>query len=350
MSTCAIYSPYWDTLGGGEKYLAAAAIVCRQLGYNVSIYWPDPTLIQDIQSRYEYDLSSISIDPKGYRLFHHGTLLERYHYTRNLNAIIYVSDGSLPFLFSKKNIVHFQVPFTGIRYNPLTKQLKKKRIHTFFCNSKFTKKYVDQNIGVKSLVVYPPSTSVKPLPKKNLILSVGRFDNLMHDKRQDILIEAFQKLKSNNWELVLTGGMLHHQNQLRSLYKRAHGYPIKIIANPSWIELSKLYGQASIYWHAAGYGSDLNLNPQKAEHFGISTVEAMSAGAVPLVYNGGGLREIVTSGVDGYLWDHPENLISDTQNLINHSVLLNKMSAHAITTSRQFSQEVFEHEFAKLIG
>jgi glycosyltransferase involved in cell wall biosynthesis len=350
MSTCAIYSPYWDTLGGGEKYLAAAAIVCRNNGYKVSIYWPTPTLIQDIQSRYEYDLSSISIDPNGYRLFQHGSLLQRYRYTRDLNAMIYVSDGSLPFLFSKKNIVHFQVPFTGIRYNPVTKQLKKKRIHTFFCNSKFTKKYVDQNLGVDSRVIYPPSTNVKPLTKKNLILSVGRFDNLMHDKRQDILIEAFQKLKSHNWEMVLAGGMLRHKNQLRSLQQRAQGFPITIITNPTWNELSKLYGQASIYWHAAGFGSNVSLYPQKAEHFGISTVEAMSAGAVPLVFNGGGLREIVTSEVNGYLWNHPENLISNTHNLMNHRVLLNKMSAHAIATSRQFSQEVFEHEFAKLIG
>jgi len=36
------------------------------------------------------------------------------------------------------------------------------------------------------------------------------------------------------------------------------------------------------------------------EHFGITTVEAMAAGCVPLVYDSGGQAEIVSSGYNGY--------------------------------------------------
>jgi hypothetical protein len=55
-------------------------------------------------------------------------------------------------------------------------------------------------------------------------------------------------------------------------------------------------------WHATGYGFDAEQYPAKQEHFGMTTVEAMSAGAVPVVLNTGGQREIVTHGDDGFLW------------------------------------------------
>ena len=43
-----------------------------------------------------------------------------------------------------------------------------------------------------------------------------------------------------------------------------------------------------LFWHAAGLGEDPTTNPDRFEHFGISVVEAMSAGAVPMVYEHGG--------------------------------------------------------------
>ncbi len=48
-------------------------------------------------------------------------------------------------------------------------------------------------------------------------------------------------------------------------------------------ELADLYARASIFWHAAGLGEDAEDDPNRMEHFGISIVEAMSAGAVPVV-------------------------------------------------------------------
>ena len=41
----------------------------------------------------------------------------------------------------------------------------------------------------------------------------------------------------------------------------------------------------------------------RVEHFGISVVEAMAAGAVPLAVGKGGVGEIITPGENGILWD-----------------------------------------------
>ena len=49
------------------------------------------------------------------------------------------------------------------------------------------------------------------------------------------------------------------------------------------------------------------------EHFGITTVEAMAAGCVPVVINKAGQREIVEDGVSGFLWNTWGELKDRTQ-------------------------------------
>ena len=47
----------------------------------------------------------------------------------------------------------------------------------------------------------------------------------------------------------------------------------------------------------------------------MTTVEAMSAGCIPVVINKGGQPEIVNSEY-GYLWDEPKYLVKCTEQLI----------------------------------
>ena len=61
-------------------------------------------------------------------------------------------------------------------------------------------------------------------------------------------------------------------------------------------ELLELYSRASLFWHAAGHGQDDRRHPERLEHFGITTVEAMAHGAVPLVFPAGGPAEVVADG------------------------------------------------------
>jgi glycosyltransferase involved in cell wall biosynthesis len=187
--------------------------------------------------------------------------------------------------------------------------------------------------------------------KDSLILSVGRFDNLMQSKRHDVLIEAFAKLpKKSKWKLVIAGGVLHGDKVVADLRSKVSGKNIEILSNLGWEDIADLYAKASVYWHAAGYGLDLVENPEKAEHFGISTVEAMSAGAVPVVFDGGGLPEIVTHNTHGYLWKTPQELVTYTLNIIQDDDLRIQLGKAASIRAREFSTEVFEREFKKIIG
>ncbi|MCA1602183.1 MAG: glycosyltransferase, partial [Acidobacteria bacterium] len=105
-----------------------------------------------------------------------------------------------------------------------------------------------------------------------------------------------------------------------------------------------------IFWHAAGYGEDESTRPIFVEHFGISTVEAMAAGCVPVVINKGGQREIVQHGVNGFLWDTLEELKEYTAMLMNDDKLHARMAEAARESARLYSREMFVGNFLRLIG
>ena len=180
-------------------------------------------------------------------------------------------------------------------------------------NSVYTARWIRSYWGLDSELLFPPCENMRDpaVEKRNVILNVGRFfgpDSAHTQKRQDALLEAFAglaPLHASGWELHFAGSGGSHASARRSmdeLRARAQGLPVHFHVDSSYQALRRLYNEARIYVHATGYGSDPETRPEKQEHFGISTVEAMSAGAVPVVFDGGGQRDIVRDGVDGYLW------------------------------------------------
>ena len=121
------------------------------------------------------------------------------------------------------------------------------------------------------------------------------------------MINAFKEMVTKglkDWKFVLAVSVQKKdETEFEVMQKAAKGFPIEFLVNKSNDELWDIYSKAKIYWHASGFGEDLEKNPEYAEHFGISTVEAMGAGAVPVVINAGGQTEIVADGENGFLWN-----------------------------------------------
>ena len=144
--------------------------------------------------------------------------------------------------------------------------------------------------------------------KKQKIISVGRFFAGNHNKKHLEMIQAFKEMVDSglaNWELHLVGNLAEgeeHRNYLDAVEMAAQNYPIFIHQDISFNELKKLYSESSIYWHASGFGENEKKEPIRFEHFGITTVEAMASGCVPVVIGKGGQKEIVEHGKTGYLW------------------------------------------------
>ncbi|HUQ85038.1 MAG TPA: glycosyltransferase family 4 protein [Candidatus Limnocylindrales bacterium] len=351
-----IYDPYLDDLGGGEKYMMTAA-VCLSKKHNVSVFWDNQEDIEKLVKRFSFDFNGISFTKN---IFSKKVgFLERLRATKKYDAIVLLSDGSIPFVMSKKLFIHLQQPLEKIGQSSTKDRLKLSRINAVFYNSEFTKSFNEKKIpGIKSLVIYPPVDLIeKNIKKENIILNVGRFRviNLKNNdyKKQQVMVDVFKKMIDkglSKWRFVVAVSINDKEDpKFKEMTASAKGYPIEFLINKTNKDLWDVYNKARIYWHASGFGEDLEKHPEYAEHFGISTVEAMGSGAVPVVVNAGGQKEIIENGKDGFLWETLSELEERTKLLMGENSIWEKMSNHAKIKAKDFSKEKFCQEIEQLL-
>jgi glycosyltransferase involved in cell wall biosynthesis len=159
-----------------------------------------------------------------------------------------------------------------------------------------------------------------------ILLFLGR---LGFEKRVDLLIEAFARLKSRqpNCSLIIAGdGPVDVVNQLKRLAE-----PIPDIHFTGF-----LLGEAKANVLAS---CDVFCSPSPYETFGLTVVEAMASGIPIISVNSGAVSEYILNGVNGYLVQP-----NDVEGLANsiHSVLSSnntKIVQRALQDSSQFSVE-----------
>lgn len=351
----AIYSPYLDTFGGGERYmmtigevLSASNFVDVLLDQHLVNLGGD-YLRKELSKRFDLNLGKVNFMQapigKGTNFF------ARLFFLKNYDLLFYLTDGSIFYPTSKKNILHIQSPLVG-EAKSLWRKIKLNSWDLIIYNSKFTQQHSQNNWPIKSEVIYPPvdTTNIRLLKKKTYILSVGRFFGFLKDKKHELLIQVFRELfetgRISDWSLHLVGSAgAGDKNYLESLKALAKGLPVKFYPNLEYNKLIKLYGESSIYWHASGFSE---TDPTKMEHFGISTVEAMAAGCMPVVIGKGGQREIVEHEASGYLWDNLDDLKRFTLKLIDDDNLRSQIAAGAIKRAKVFRKENFVNKIIEV--
>jgi len=188
-----------------------------------------------------------------------------------------------------------------------------------------------------------------------VILSVARFEP-EGTKRQREMIEAFLKLDRLHpdivagWKFVLVGGSEprnRYLERLESLVRAAPRRNVELRVNIPAAELGSLYAEASLFWHMCGVFHD---HPSEVEHFGMTTVEAMANRAVPVVYAGGGLTEIIEPGVDGFLARTTGELLGHSLRLIRDPELVRKLGDAAQAKAQNFSRARFEERVRTFFG
>ena len=341
-----LYDPYTDALGGGEKYMYTLA-ECLSQNHDVSIFWDRESDIEAIERRFSLSLKKTRIVKNIFT--NKISLKQRISESRSYDRIIYLSDGSLPTLLTRNLLIHFQFPVEWITLSIATK-IKFAQVRSVICNSQFTKDYIDKKFLIKSTVLYPPvDIKAKSMKKENIILHVGRFAGTTVEgtdyKKQGVMVEVFKKMIDKglkDWKLIIAAGVKSEdENKFALMIQNAKNYPIEFLKNETNDALWETYAKAKIYWHASGYGEDTKKHPELAEHFGISTVESMGAGCVPVVINKGGQKEIVTDGVNGVLWNTEEEWIDKTSQLIENKDMLQMLSRAAKLRAEGFSKELF---------
>jgi glycosyltransferase involved in cell wall biosynthesis len=227
----------------------------------------------------------------------------------------------------------------------------------FLSNSKFTNKYLKEYWNIDGEVVYPPSSviaeieeDIEFLSKKQRIIIVGR---IVPDKKIDEMIDIYlnNKIYNTGYHLLVVGNTDTEFNwYLNRLKEKINGHDeISIHTDVGITELKQYYLESEIFWHAKGIGVK-DVNPLEMEHFGMTTVEAMACGCVPVVINKAGQKEIVEHGVSGYLWNTLDELLYYSMKVIQSDQLRKSLAFGARDSVRKFSIEYHEQKYSKIIS
>jgi len=319
----AIFSPYFRDLisGGGEKHLLEIALVwAKKHHVEIAVSKPNQVMrdgeakiLSEIKSHYQKFLGK-DLSPLKFvftPLMTSANFWTKLWWTSKYDYLLAVTDGSLFFSIAKKNNLHFQVPFTQFDRSMLNR-LKLFTWNIKNTNSFFTKQIIEKYWKTKiDYVVHPLIDNHQFSPehqKENIILGVGRFFRQLHSKKQEVLIEAFVKLRSKQnklfagWKLVLIG-KVEDRSYFRMLKTKAKDLPIEFFTRMERNQVIQMMNRSKIFWHAAGYGVNQKLSPEKLEHFGIATAESLAAGCVPLVYYAGGQKEVLGRNLKDLGWE-----------------------------------------------
>jgi O-antigen biosynthesis protein len=197
--------------------------------------------------------------------------------------------------------------------------------------------------------VWPDATGGLAWNERRTILSVGRFFAGGHNKRQDVVIEAFRRMVETGMEGVelALAGAIHPSPAGRArfyeLQQLAEGLPCTLYPNIGRRDLATLYGRSAVLIHAAGFGVDPDEFPEALEHFGITPIEAASFGCIPVVYGQGGPREVIrTLGCDT-AFSTVEECADIVTRLLRDPIGSAALSLHLLRSSQVYSAEAFQN-------
>lgn len=245
-----------------------------------------------------------------------------------------------------KTIEH-QLPFKkrSLYYLPYKQYLFSQRKNNykklFFANSKYTADAVRSEFGINPYVLYPPVLTnffdkdemLLDQKRENRVVTIGRISD---DKNLGIIPQIAQLTNKEICFTIL--GHLDSKKTLDTLRNQITHLKlsdrVKIMTNITRKELRNILLKSKVYLHT-------KIN----EHFGISIVEAMSLGCIPVVHNSGGPKEFVQNNF------RYEN-ISEASKIVDKAITSwsFKKSAAISKSSKRFNENRFSEQFIDIFN
>lgn len=357
----AIYDHSFHFIGGAQKY-GLTLISVLQDQFDITIISSKEVDHKDFSDWYNLDLSKCRIKIIKIPYFEERN-------TPHLDPALISKRVENPFHLISKESGNYDV-FVNNSMNEMVYPLSnisvlichfpERRPKTYFYadqykyvvyNSRYTAEWIKKKWKFSPHQhIYPPvdmEPDDRKFQKKKNILSVARFE-VEGTKRQLEMIEAFLKLNQeypeivSDWKFILAGGSSPENRYLVKLRDAVDSNPNKNIdlkINIPVKELKFLYRESTLFWHMCGLTHD---DPSAIEHFGMTVIEAMQNKMVPIVYDGGGPREVVDDGVNGFRVRSKAELIECSIRLFKDHKLIQKLSESAQEKAQNFSRTKFE--------
>jgi glycosyltransferase involved in cell wall biosynthesis len=235
--------------------------------------------------------------------------------------------------------------FLSARFLHLVYRLSQKNLdHAFICNSLFTQRTLQDfypDLKPESTrVVYPPVNISsyahgQSLTKQKSVISLGRFSP---DKKQLEQLKIAQLLPGLDFHMV---GFVNNANYFTRCEEFIRINQLKNVTlhpNTTHAEVIELLGCSKYFLHVL-----------EDEPFGITAVEAIAAGCIPLVHDSGGQRETVPLPELRYkeLSEIPE-MISKTEQKDDQEIT--EIKGKLITNAKcNFDERVFFEKMTQVL-
>jgi len=267
----------------------------------------------------------------------------------NLGNIVYVNAIPLRLMHLFPNIQ----PKPGIQWKIYSRlysmflMLLGDAAGTIVANSKFNQNVIEKFLGKSALVVNPPVLSCRILSRanwgnrKNTVITISRF-------RSAKGLEIIPKIASylEDCEFVLIGIVDSGSERcLKELSEEAERLRVQdrvhIFKNKSYSFTLAALSTAKVFLHT-----------QSTEAFGMSIVESMAAGCVPIVpRTGGPWLDILDQkqGEYGYSYGSVQEAAEMIKMLVENEDLRKEVSARARERAMVFDSSVFEREILSVV-
>lgn len=346
-----IYSHSQDAnAGGGLAYTFSVAKGLLGLGHHVTIRLHGGFPVAGLAERYKIKGLRIDTDVKFDSISIVAQLklamAERKHFDR----VIYHTNTPPKLNLIRKSFLLCDFP--ALKRLNLKDRIKLKTWSSIIVNSEFTAAHTEAFWGRKSGVLNPPINRSGDMShsKNGHFLSIGRFIRAGRSKRQDVIIEAYkQASKKQVLPPLHLAGFVQDRKYVKALENAAKGHEIYFHKNIDRKTIEGLLTDCSTYIHACGLDVDENNNPEMTEHYGITVLEAMAHGCVPLVVPKGGPKAIVDDGVNGMYWSSAGELATILNQLEEKKVEYDQMRNAAYKKSKQYGIEAFKAKLKKII-
>lgn len=350
----ALYDPFLDVMGGGEKHILSILQVLENAGFGISIFW-NQDLSQVIQNNLNLSFQHLTFLPN---IFTFSSPFKKIGQLKDFDMFLYVTDGSYFISSAKKNVIFCMVPNKAL-YR-MTLKNKIKTLNTVFVsNSTYTQLWL-KKWGITSSVIYPYvtndllKTNLAEIKKEEIILSVGRFFGHLHTKKHEEIINTFLMFQKTHpqFKLVLIGGLKDEDKPYYESLVNHIGNNKHILLKPNlpYHELIAYYKKSMFFWHFAGYGIDEIKHPERVEHLGMTPLEAMAAGTIPFCYRAGGPKEIITDGENGFLFETQSEILLKTTKMVQNISMYDDVAKNGQKyINKHFSYEVFEKKVKAIL-
>lgn len=214
----------------------------------------------------------------------------------------------------------------------------KKRRRVVFANSTYTMNAVERIVGITPILLYPPIMRTffnhdLSSQRTNTVVSVARIS----PEKRFTLIPQIAKMTDKRIHFLIVG-ISESPNELGRIMtlieKCQVSDRVKVVTNVSREELQKILRTSKVLFH-----------PAEGEHFGVSIVEGMASGCIPIVHNSGGPKEFVPR-------PFRFNELAEAAKNIENVVLdwSPQLARRFVQVAESFSEEHFTERFLEIFN